>query len=66
MVREWRGAQWLPDPLGSFRENGYSEPVTRERHERNIGTVRDNRLIYMNAGAGANLNPTLFGRSGAQ
>ena len=40
MIRDWRRARGLPeDPLQAFLESGYLERATRERRERNVGTV---------------------------
>ena len=40
MVREWRRARGLPeDPMRAYRESGYSERITRERRERNLGAT---------------------------
>jgi L-rhamnose isomerase/sugar isomerase len=38
MIREWRRGRDLPeDPMTAFRESGYLERITRERHDRNMG-----------------------------
>lgn len=40
VVREWRAAHGLPaEPLSAFRESGYLERITRERHEQNRATT---------------------------
>jgi len=39
-VKEWRKAKGLPeDPLEAFRQSGYLERVTAERHEKNMGST---------------------------
>jgi L-rhamnose isomerase/sugar isomerase len=38
MIREWRQGRGLPeDPMKAFRESGYLERITRDRHDRNMG-----------------------------
>jgi L-rhamnose isomerase/sugar isomerase len=38
MIREWRQERGLPeDPMKAFRESGYLERITRDRHDRNMG-----------------------------
>ena len=38
IIREWRRGRGLPDePMKAFRESGYLERITRERHDRNMG-----------------------------
>jgi L-rhamnose isomerase/sugar isomerase len=40
MLCEWRRAKGLPEePLAAFRESGYLERITRERAEKNLGSV---------------------------
>jgi L-rhamnose isomerase/sugar isomerase len=37
-IREWRRGRGLPeDPMQVFRESGYLERITRERHDKNMG-----------------------------
>ena len=39
-ICEWRRSRGLPeDPLRAFRESGYLERITRERHDRNMGAT---------------------------
>ena len=39
-IREWRVAKGLAaDPLNAFRESGYLERITRDRHDRNMSTI---------------------------
>jgi L-rhamnose isomerase/sugar isomerase len=40
MIREWRRGRGLPeDPMKAFRESGYLEKITRERHDKNMGAI---------------------------
>lgn len=40
MLREWRRSKGLPEePLAAFRQSGYLERITRERAEKNLGSV---------------------------
>ena len=39
-IREWRAAKGLAaDPMKAFRESGYLERITRDRHDSNMSTV---------------------------